>query len=469
MVVGEFAEQRELIVIGGGPGGYHAAIRAAQLGNQVTLVEQDQLGGTCLHKGCIPSKIFTHVASKWHQTQQLSAFGISTGDLSLDMQELMAYKNSTIEQLRKGIEKLCQANRVEIVRGKANFINEHKLGVETEHQFTLFTFQHAIIATGSYPVLPENLKNSPFVWTEETIFTLHEIPKDLIVCGRDYIALEVAFSYRKLGAEVTIIIPEQADFPFDKAINRELKRMLKKEKIQLYRENKIKNITAIDGEVCVRISSNDQEISLTGTHLYMETEHKPNIESLGIDRIGMIYSEAGFIKVDNEMRTNIPSIFAIGNVTGDRLSAVIAMKQGKVAAEFIAGVASEIDTTMMPTVVHSIPPIAVVGLTEEEAIRQGYEVRTSQFGYSGNSYALIGKEKNGVTKIVKDAKTDLLLGFHVIGFGAIELISTGVTALELVARDEDLAFPFYPHPSFNETFLEAAEGLTNRAIHMKPS
>lgn len=468
MVVGEFVEKRELIIIGGGPAGYHAAIRSAKLGIQVTLIEQAHLGGTCLNKGCIPSKVFSYTANKLASVEKLSTFGISVGDPFFHIDQLTSYKDKTIQQLRTGVEDLCQANAVEVIQGKANFINETRIGVESDHQFTIFEFEKAIIATGSSPVLPDSLKDYSCILTEEDIYMLEKIPEELVIYGNNYLALEAAFSFRTLGAGVTMVLNGSDDFYFDSSINRELKRILKRERIQVYRGYHLEQLTSKGKHISLEFHKNDQQTFLSATHFYIQTKHAPRIEGLGIERLAMDCTEDGFIRIDKKMRTNIPSIFAIGDVTGGKVSAVKAMKQGKVVAEIIAGLASEVDLTMVPTVVHSIPPIAAVGLTEEEAKQLGYQIKTSLFRYSGNGYAMIANEKSGIAKVIKDAKTDLLLGVHTIGASAIELISTGITALELASRDEDLKFPLYPHPSFNEILLEAVEGLTESAIHIKP-
>ncbi|WP_188456932.1 dihydrolipoyl dehydrogenase family protein [Virgibacillus oceani] len=469
MVVGEFAEQRELVIIGGGPGGYNAAIRAAQLGIQVTLIEKAELGGMCLNKGCIPSKVFTNTAGQLSKIPNLASFGISVGEPNFDYNQLKKYKEKCITQLKKGVKALCGANQIEIVHGKANFIAANRIGVEDGHRFDVYEFQHAIIATGSMPVLPENIPADDRILLADAVYQVDKLPEELIICGSDYIALEAALSFHHMGAAVSIVLNDKEDFPFDTAINRELNRILKKKKINVYRGYDLDEITCTVDGVEIKIIKSENSILLSASHLYMETNYKPTVDLLGIDRLGIDVTVDGFVKTDKEMRTSIGSIFAVGDVTEGTPSALKAIKQGKVAAEIISGINSEADITFLPTVVHSIPPITKVGLTEDEACKLGYNVTTSQFSYSGNSYATITNDKSGVTKIVMDADTNLLLGFHAIGAGAVELISSGVTALEMVGRDEDMRFPFYPHPSYNETILEAVEGLTDSAIHMKPA
>ncbi|MBP2259107.1 dihydrolipoyl dehydrogenase [Virgibacillus alimentarius] len=469
MVVGEIAESRDLVIIGGGPGGYNAAIRAAQLGLDVTIIEKGKMGGVCLNEGCIPSKVFAHAAKEYASVPNLSILGINIGEPTFDFHELMKYKDRTVAQLRKGVEALCAANKIEIIEGQATFTAENKIGVENGHQFDVYEFNHAIIATGSATIKPDFLpKQSDRVLFSDVIYNLDEMPQDLIVYGSNYISLEVAFSYHNLGANVTMILDETDDFSFDTSINRELKRILKKQKIKVHRGFKVEEVHASEDDVEVRLAKDGKEETLKGTHIYVATQHKADIAELGLERFGLKMTEDGLVETDAQMRTSLDKLFAVGDITEGTPSAVKAIKEGKVAAETIAGLNSEVDLTFLPTIVHSIPKIASVGLTEEEAVEAGCKVKTSQFANSGNSYAMITNEKSGITKIIKDEETDLLLGFHAIGAGAVELISTAVTALEMVGRDEDLNFPLYPHPSFNETILEAVEGLEEKAIHMPP-
>jgi|SRR5690625_185492 len=470
MVVGEFVEKRDLVIIGGGPGGYNAAIRAAQLGLQVTLIEKENMGGVCLNEGCVPSKVFAHAAKEYTSLSGLSSLGITTGEANFNYDKLLDYKALKVVQLRNGVEALCAANKIEIIQGDANFTAENRIGVENGHQFDIYEFNHAIIATGRRPVLPDFLpKDSECILLSEEIYNLTEMPKELIVYGSDYISLEIAFSYRKLGASVTMILDGKEDFSFDKSINRELKRILKKQKIKVHRGFQIDNISTAEGEVAVGIVKDDEKVTVTGTHVSVTVKQSADVASLGIERFGVEVTSDGFIRTDQQSRTTLQTLFAVGDTTVGNPSAVKAIKQGKVAAETVAGLNSEVDLTFIPTVVHSIPPIASVGLTEQEAKESGYSVKTSQFSYSGNSYAMITNDKDGIMKIIKDGETDLLLGFHTIGAGAIELIGTSITALEMVGKEEDLNFPLYPHPSFNETMLEAVEGLAEKAIHIPPT
>ncbi|SDQ22302.1 dihydrolipoyl dehydrogenase family protein [Virgibacillus salinus] len=465
MVVGEFAEKRDLIIIGGGPGGYQAAIRAAQLGKSVTLIEKGLLGGVCLNRGCIPSKVFTHAAKKMDSLSVMDNMGIKTTDPMIDFVQLRNYKNQVVDRLRSGVEGLMEANKIEVICGEANFTAENKIGVANGHQFDVYEFSQAIVATGSMPDWDD--RDHERVLLPETVYQIDEIPESLVVYGSDYIALEVAFSFNKLGCNVKLY-HHDTEFPFNETINRELSRILKKTKIKVNSGHKLDFVEPASNEVEIQFSKEDKVEKETASHIYISTKQKPNINNMGVERIGITLKENGFIKTDYTTQTTLANVFAVGDVSGGPFSAVKAIKEGKVAAETIAGMKSEVDLTLTPTVVHSIPPIAAVGLTELEARNAGHSVITSNFSISGNSYAMISGEKEGIVTIVKDAETDLLLGIHMIGSGAVELISTGVTALEMVAREEDLKFPSYPHPSINEGLLEAIEGLTDMAIHVPP-
>ncbi|WP_430790780.1 dihydrolipoyl dehydrogenase family protein [Virgibacillus flavescens] len=469
MVVGEFAEKRDVMIIGGGPGGYNAAIRAAQLGKTVTLIEKAKLGGVCLNQGCVPSKVFTHAAKQLASVPAMNTMGIVTAEPTVDLEALIAYKEKTVNQLRGGVESLCKANKIEIIEGEANFTGENKIGVANGHQFDVYEFDYAIIATGSSSIVPDGVPASHArVLLPETVYQIDEIPESLIVYGSDYISLEVAFSFSKLGSSVSIVLDGHEDFIFDDTINRELKRILKKEKIKVHRGYKLEGVETAEKDLIISVTKDNETTTMQATHTYIAAQKQANIQELGLERLGVKVTDAGFVETDDTMKTAVPNIFAVGDITIGKASAVKAIKQGKIAAETIGGMKSEVDLTFIPTVVHSIPPIATAGLTEKEAKEQGFTIKSSQTSVSGNSYAMISGEKSGIVSVIKDVDTDLLLGVHMIGSGAVELINTGVTALEMVAREEDLRFPSYPHPSMNEVFVEAIDGLSDMAIHTPP-
>jgi len=467
MVVGELAHERDLVIIGGGPGGYHAAIRAAQLGKNVTLIEKDQLGGVCLNKGCIPSKVLAHGAERLAAARQDENLGIHAASLDFEIGQLLNYKNQVVKQLRDGVEGLCKANKVELIKGNAFFLSEDKIGVESEDHYEVYRFSEAIIATGGMPVklsgLPDGNRHVLDIWS---ISDLAEIPEHLIIFGDDYIALEIAMAFQSFGSEVTLVLKEE-DFQFDASINRELNRILKKSGISVVKAQTLKKVLS-GGNVTVDLSGPKGMKTVQGSHFFYSMGVQPKLENLGVDRLGIKLTEKGFISIDHTGRTSIANIFAIGDVTEGPQLAIKAIKQGKTAAETICGRKSENDFTFIPHVARTRPPIAYAGLTEKQAAEQGYAVGVGEFSLAANGFASILGKKEGLAKIVFDKESDLLLGVHLIGHGAVELISQGIQALEMAAREEDIKFPSYPHPSMNEALLEAAEAFKGEAIHSIP-
>ncbi|MCZ2260867.1 dihydrolipoyl dehydrogenase family protein [Sporosarcina sp. G11-34] len=471
MVVGELSQERELVIIGGGPGGYTAAIRAAQLGLSVTLIEQADMGGVCLHQGCIPSKVFTHAARKRSEIDRFEELGIDVCENSFNIQKLLVYKTKVIEDLKLGIENLCRENRIEVIRGKASFLSIDRIGVENGHQFDIYKFEQIIIATGSSPVVPLDLKGGgTSVLLADEIFKLQTVPKHLIVIGQDYIALEVASSFAALGSKISILIARETPQELDESIKKELERLFKRRKISIIKDAVILSTAETDEGVLVTYNTNNKDdATISGSHLYSSGVRKPNVESVGISRMGIGQTEEGFIKINENMESSIPSIYAVGDVTEGPLLAVKAIKQGKTAVEAIAGGKPEVDLTFIPVVVHSIPPIASVGLTEQNIRELELKVRISQFSLRGNGYAAITNKKEGFIKVISDSSTDIIVGIHMIGEGALEMAGTFVQQLEMVAKEEDIKFPTYAHPGINESLLEAVEGLIGQAIHIPPT
>ncbi|WP_026677100.1 dihydrolipoyl dehydrogenase [Fictibacillus gelatini] len=469
MVVGEFAQKRQLIIIGGGPGGYNAAIRAAQLGMEVTLIEKEKLGGVCLNKGCIPSKVLTYAASQYKGVHQLNGMGIETRGAVFHPEKFREYQTTIVSNLQKGVEALCKANKIEIVAGTASFMSENRIGVDSGHHFEMYEYEHAMIATGAHPVLPEGIeKAGDRILSGYDLVNLDVVPEHFIVYGSDYIALETATAYRNLGSNVTLIMKEET-FAFDSTITKELLRVLKKAKIKVLKSSKLIETVSDDEKVAVTVQSESGEkATIEGSHLFISFEYKSNTKDLGLEMVNIDLDEKGSILVNDVSQTNVENIYAVGDCTIGPKLASRAIKQGKTAAEHIAGIKSSYNLSFVPMIVHTTPPIATVGLTEEEAREQGYKVRTGQFAISGNGYAAILGQKEGVAKMIVDKETDLLLGVHMMGAGAVEMIHAGTLALEMVAREEDVSYPIFAHPSLNESWLEAIENVTGKAIHIAP-
>ncbi|MCI1591956.1 dihydrolipoyl dehydrogenase [Heyndrickxia oleronia] len=467
MVVGEIAQEKEVVVIGGGPGGYTAAIRAAQLGKDVLLIEQNHLGGVCLNEGCIPSKTFVHAAKQANRWGHLQEIGYQFEVNHFQFETYQSYKEKIVSQLRSGVEALCKANKIEVMYGHASFISENKLGIENGHHFEVVNFEQAIIATGAKPVY--SLESETYQLNSRQLFNLQQLPKELILIGSNYIVLEAAFAYQALGTKVTIIMEEHEGFSFDQEIEKELRRQMKKRNISFY--SGVKNVELAENEngiECSFVSEKNERTLISAELFYKEEAYVGNIEELGFERLGVSVDQHQFITCDNQGRTNIPNLFAVGDVTGGPFFATKAIKQGKVASEILCGQSSELDFTWMPEVIHTQPPIATVGTTEEEAKSAGYSVKTGIYPLPGNGYAMFTGNRDGLVKVIIEKESQRLLGMHMIGEGAIELISTAVISGEMVARDEDLIFPTYAHPSLNEGILEAMEDTLGIAIHKAP-
>lgn len=457
MVVGELTQERDLVILGGGPAGYTAAIRASQLGRNVTLIEQAQLGGLCLNKGCIPSKVVAHAADIKQQMNHMSALGFSFNPTH-DFSQLVEYRERTIRQLRTGVEALCQANAIEILHGTASFLADDRIGVELGHQFDTYRFTDVVIATGSHSIE----QDSPSILNAEQLYQLTELPERLVIIGQDYIAVEAAMSFQALGTSVTLIAD---DFQLDSSINKELRRLLKKQKIQLVSGT----VTAIEAEeaVTVTVVKQGQETTWSAPFLFQSLPRVPHTLELGLERIGVTLAEDGTIPVDPFGQTNRPHIYAIGDVTPGPAIATRAIHEAKRTAEHLSGQLADATVPYYPTIIRSLPPIVSIGLTEQAATDAGYSIRTGQFALNANGTTMI-EAGSGFIKVISDATTNLLLGVHMMGEGAVDLAGTFAQALEMAAKEEDVRFPIMPHPSRSEAWTEAVESLIGHAIHLSP-
>ncbi|WP_053366674.1 dihydrolipoyl dehydrogenase family protein [Bacillus sp. FJAT-27245] len=468
MVVGELANQADLIVIGGGPGGYNAAIRAAQLGRQVVLIEKADMGGVCLNKGCIPSKVITEAARRLDDVKKASIFGIGNGEASIQFARLHEHRRKTIEGLRAGVEALCKANKVQIIKGSAFFLSDSRIGVEEGDNYEVYEFKDAILATGVQPVPNPAFPGSRRLLNQMEISFLDEIPGHLAIYGSDSLQLEMAMAYRALGADVTILFKNGEELPFDSSVTKELARIFKKEKITIVKDCTVQEVADTEDGVEITFHDPAGEKVLEATHFFYKEKQRPDTAGLGTSRIGIKHDEEGFILADAQCRTSVKGIYAIGDITGGPFLASKAIKQGKTAAEAACGLNPEADFRFLSSVSFTRPPVASAGMTEEEAVCENLDIKTSQFPLAGNGFSAITGKRDGFVKIVSEQGTDVILGIHIIGEGAHELIFGGGVGLEMGAREEDLHFPTYPHPGLAEAMLEAAEGLVGKAIHLKP-
>ncbi|QRG70209.1 dihydrolipoyl dehydrogenase [Brevibacillus choshinensis] len=471
MVVGEVAVETDVVVIGGGPGGYAAAIRLGQLGKSVVLIEKGELGGVCLNRGCIPSKALIHAAGEYHKLAGLSKLGIElpAGDASFHMPKWQSWKESVVSQLSQGVDQLCQANGVTLVKGVATFLSSDRIGVETGGDFETYKFRHAIIATGSRPYIPPFLEpDHEYLLDSTDALKLQVIPHTLAIVGGGYIGMELGMAFAKLGSKVTVIEAADRILPQTAShLTAEVLKQARKLGMTVKSGTLVESANVSGGQVELEIRSpqNGHERLCTDKAL-ITIGRVPHTADLGLAQANVSVSERGYIPVDNTCRTSHPHIFAIGDVTPGPALAHRASKQGIVAAEVIAGLPSSVDSPYVPYVIFTEPQIAGVGMTKEEAQQQGYQVKVASFPYRANGKALAIDAKEGFAEVIVDEKSHLLLGMHVVGGDASNLIAEGTLALEMAARVEDVVLTMHPHPTLSEVWVEAAEAALGHAIHI---
>jgi len=473
MVVGDIATGVDVAVIGGGPGGYVAAIRAAQTGKEVLLVEREALGGVCLNVGCIPSKALISVASLYHRLQGEAERGLVVDGARVDLEKLQAWKRGVVERLTGGVAQLCKGNDILVAMGTATFTGPNQIIVETAGGAEHYKFDQAIIATGSRPIeLPAFPFDGRRILSSTDALALTELPEHLLVIGGGYIGLELGTVYAKLGSRVTVVEMMDQILPgSDPDLVQVVARKLRRLGVEVHLRTRAEGFED-DGRVArVRLTreaagGKEETFTVEADRVLVSVGRRPNSESLGLDRAGVQVDERGFIPVDEQMRTNVPHIFAIGDVVGGAMLAHAASHEGIVAAEVIAGEPAAFEPAAIPAVIFTDPEIASVGLTEAQAEVQGYEVLVGRFPFAASGRALTTGESEGFVKVVADAASHVVLGVHIVGAGASDLISEGVLAVEMAARLEDLALTIHPHPTLPEAIMEAAEAALGRAIHV---
>lgn len=469
MVVGEITTGTEVLVIGGGPGGYVAAIRAAQLGKDVTLVEKDNLGGVCLNVGCIPSKALIYAAYLYEKIKRADAFGISAQEVQLDLERLQAWKESVVKKLTGGVRQLCEGNGVNIVKGRATFLAPKKCLVESEHGTQTIEFKDCIIATGSVPMaLPGFEIDGEIVLDSTGALALRKLPESLIVIGGGYIGLELGMVYAKFGSRVTVVEMLENLLPgTDPELVRPVTRKAQELKMDVYLKSQAKELKKGKDGAQIVVQTPQGEKTLEAEKVLVSVGRKPNTPpELGLERVGLQSDPKGFIKTDAQMRTSVPHIYAIGDVAGPPLLAHKASHEGIVAAEVICGLPSAADWHTVPAVIFTDPEIAYAGMSEAEAQQAGYKTLIGKFPFAALGRALTMGETDGFIKIIADAETKVVLGVQIVGPEASTLISEGVLAIEMGATLEDLALSIHPHPTLPEGLMEAAEAALGKAIHI---
>lgn len=469
MVVGEVAVETQVVIIGGGPGGYVCAIRLAQLGKQVMLVEKDPqgMGGICLNHGCIPSKALIHVSNLVDSEKHLEGMGVTAKEFSIDPAKMQEWKTGLVSTLRKGVEDLCKKNGVEVVFGDAYFESNRRLGIAGNHDVAAIEFQQAVIATGSSPielkVLPFNGKN--IISSTESL-QMRDVPGEFIVIGSGYIGIENGTMYRKFGSKVTMIEREGGILPgIEREVASVAEKRLKELGIELSANTAVTGYKEQNGKITLTATKSGSPVEFTADRVLVAVGRKPNTESLRLMNTRVELDGKGFIKINDKLQTTDPRIYAIGDVVGGAMLAHKAFMEGKVAAEVIAGSEVTFHNKAIPAVVFCDPEIAYVGISESEALTQHLKVKVGKFPFRALGRAHTMDSVEGFVKIIADFDSDVILGCQIVGQGASDLISEVALAIEMGARLEDLALTIHPHPTLPEGLVEAAEAAMGKAIH----
>jgi dihydrolipoamide dehydrogenase len=468
MVVGTATKGCQCLVVGGGPAGYAAAIRLAQLGKDVVLVEErSTLGGVCLNEGCIPSKALIHAAQVASDAREASRMGITVGEVKVDLAKVQAWKEGIVRNLTNGVKFLCDKHGVEVVQGRATFLSDRRASVETANGTVLVEFEQAVIAAGTRPVeVPALPVDGKTVIGSREALSLVEVPPALVVVGAGYIGVELGTLYRKLGAEVTLVEALPTLLPaLDRDVATVVERRLKQLGVKVLLGRRVEGVDP--GErVSVRVSLDGKAEVLAADKVLVTVGRKPDTLSLGLEAAGVRVDAKGFIPVSNRMATNVPGIYAIGDVTGGPMLAHRAYRQAKVAAEVMAGKPAAYDNVACPAVIYGDPEVATVGMTEEEARRAGVDVVTGSFPLKASGRAMSLGATQGLVKLVADKRTRRVLGMAAVGVGVSELVAEATLALEMGALLDDLAATIHPHPTLSESVLEAADLALGQCVHL---
>lgn len=452
----------EVLVLGGGPGGYTAAFRAADLGKQVVLVEKDPaLGGVCLNVGCIPSKALLHTAQVIHETQDSASHGVSFGAPRIDLDKVREWKNRVVKTLTTGLAGLAKQRNVTVVRGVGRFAGANSLVVVTDDGEVGIEFDNAIIAVGSRPVeIPGFPHDDPRLMDSTGALELADIPKRLLIVGGGIIGLEMATVYHALGSAITVVEWMDQLIPgCDADLVKPLQQRVQKWYENIYLKTKVARIEARPDGLEAFFEGEGVPASATFDRILVSVGRRPNGALINAEAAGVAVDERGFIAVDPQQRTNVPHIYAIGDVVGQPMLAHKATHEAKVAAEVIAGHKAAFDALAIPSVAYTDPEVAWMGLTETQAQAQGVAYDKAVFPWAASGRALGVGRREGLTKLIVDKDTHRLLGAGMVGPNAGELIAEAVLALEMGADVEDIALTIHPHPTLSETFAFAAEML----------
>ncbi len=460
MVVGNIKESADVVVIGAGPGGYVAAIKLAQLGKDVTLVEENKIGGVCLNDGCIPSKALIHVAKTLEEIKELECLKT---DIEVSSKELQEWKENVVNKLTSGVKLLEEKNDVEIIEGRAKLTSSKEVHINTDEASKTLKFNKCIIATGSKPLeIPGFEFSKKGIIDSKQALKLEEIPEKLLVIGGGYIGMELGTVYQKLGSEVTVIEASKNILPnMDSQAAKVVERRAEELGMKIITGEKAEEAVEKESEIKVKTSKSEY----VADKVLVAVGRTPRTENIGLEHANVEKNDKGFIETDDVMKTSNPDIFAIGDVAGQPMLAHVAMHEGKVAAKTISGKTAFSTRQAVPSVVYTDPEVATTGLSEKNAVEKGFEVETGSFSMAANGRAMTMDYKKGFVKLIADKENKTLLGATICGPEASELISELSLGIEMGCLVEDIEMTVHPHPSISEAVMEAAEDLIGRPVH----
>jgi dihydrolipoamide dehydrogenase len=470
MVVGDVTTGTELLVVGGGVGGYSAAIRAAQHDVDVTLVERGAFGGTCLNYGCIPSKAYITATGMAHRVGHAEEMGIHA-DPAVDLAGMREWKDGVVTQLTDGIRKLTEGNGVTVVDGTATFVDDHRARIahsgEGQGSETV-EFEYAVVATGSRPMaIPGFEFDGEHILTSRDLLELDSVPDRLVVIGGGYIGMELSMVFAKLGTEVTVVemLPDILE-GYGRRITRLVKQNAESLGIEFGFEERAADWTTDGDDVVVTTETEDgEESTYRADRVLLAVGREPVTDTVDLENVGLEPNEHGFIETDDQARTAVDHVFAVGDVAGEPLLAHAAGKEGIVAAEVVAGEPAALDYQAMPAAVFTDPEIATVGMTKDEAADAGFDPVVGQMSFRASGRALTTGEADGFVRIVADEESGFVLGGQIVGPEASELVAEVALAIEVGATLEDVGSTVHTHPTLAEAVMEAAENAQGQAIH----
>lgn len=457
----------DLAVIGGGPGGYVCAIRAAQLGLSTVVIERDRLGGECLNYGCVPSKSLITISKLLDRVKEAKKFGLNVSETRVDFGQTQRWKGEVVAKLVSGVESLLKGNRVRIVKGEAEFVDRSRISVQTMSGREEIAAKKTVIATGTEPIqLPGMEHDGKLVIGSKEALELPAPPKRLLVVGAGAIGLEFASMYQRLGSSVTIVeLMDQLLPGSDIEVVRLVQRKLESRGAKIHLKSQVVSIAKQSGSCTVEVEAPGERIKLDADIVLQSVGRRPRTEELHLETVGVRTDQKGFVVTDNRMMTSTEGIFAIGDVRGPPLLAHKASKEGIVAAEAAAGLPTEAGWTVIPETVFCDPEVASVGLTEAKAIAAGHTIKKARFQFAALARALSTGEPEGFVKVVADAANGRVLGVQIVGPEASNLISEAALAIEMGATLEDISLTIHPHPTLPEALMEAAESAAGHPVH----